>query len=200
MYQWHTRRVTVYRDGSKDMQVLRVEHEDSPDTNELQEQGLSPDRISRYRLPDTRSAVNHSVDIAGHKLYISVGTYEDGSPGEVFIVANKSGSTTRGYLDAIGGLISLGLQYGVPVDDIASRLEGTRFEPAGFTGNGNIKVTSSPLDYIGRWLKERFHSGGKPSGESPKVSTGELCPDCDGILYAGEGCMMCISCGYSKCG
>lgn len=110
----------------------------------------------RRRLPITRESIVHKFDIAGTEGYLIAGLYEDNSPGELFIVIAKEGSTLRGVMDGFAIMLSMSLQHGVPLETIISKLEGTSFEPSGITGNPEIPMTSSILDYIGRWLRLKF--------------------------------------------
>lgn len=109
-------------------------------------------RPKRNRLPETRQSITHKFSIAGHEGYLTVGLFEDGSPGEVFIKMAKQGSTTSGLVDTIAILTSLALQYGVPVEQLARKFEHTRFEPSGQTTNVEIELASSISDYIFVWL------------------------------------------------
>ncbi|MFC1596338.1 hypothetical protein ACFL5Q_00130 [Planctomycetota bacterium] len=115
-------------------------------------------RPLRHRLPDTRRSITHKFSIVGHEGYITVGLYEDGSPGEVFIRMAKMGSTVRGLVDTIAVLTSLALQYGVPIEDLARKFKDTRFEPSGHTRNPEIRTASSIVDYIFTWLRQTFSS------------------------------------------
>ncbi len=116
-------------------------------------------RPLRRRLPDTRPSITHKFDIAGHEGYITCGLFADGSPGEVFITMAKQGSTVGGLMDTIATLISLNLQYGVPLDAIVRKFEHMRFEPAGMTANPDIPIAKSPIDYLVRWLGMKFVCG-----------------------------------------
>ncbi|NNM84214.1 MAG: adenosylcobalamin-dependent ribonucleoside-diphosphate reductase [Phycisphaerales bacterium] len=117
------------------------------------------DRPLRRRLPDTRPSITHKFDINGHEGYITCGLFEDGSPGEVFITMAKQGSTVGGLMDAIATLISLNLQYGVPLSAMVRKFEHMRFEPAGMTRNGDIPFAKSVMDYLVRWLGMQFLPG-----------------------------------------
>jgi ribonucleoside-diphosphate reductase alpha chain len=117
------------------------------------------ERPLRRRLPDTRKALTHKFDVAGHEGYITVGLYQDGSPGEVFITMAKEGSTIGGLMDCIATLVSVSLQYGVPVDSLVRKFEHVRFEPSGMTRNGDIPFAKSLVDYIFRWLAMEFVPG-----------------------------------------
>jgi ribonucleoside-diphosphate reductase alpha chain len=117
------------------------------------------ERPLRRRLPDTRRAVTHKFDVAGHEGYITVGLYADESPGEVFITMAKEGSTIGGLMDTIATLVSVSLQYGVPVDSLVRKFEHVRFEPSGMTRNTEIPIAKSLVDYIFRWLAMEFVPG-----------------------------------------
>ena len=120
---------------------------------ELHEARFHP---SRRRLPDTRNSITHKFNISGHEGYITVGLYDDESPGELFLVIAKEGSTLRGMMDTVAVLTSLALQYGVPVEDLARKFEHSQFEPSGDTTNPEIRIASSITDYIFRWIGLRF--------------------------------------------
>ncbi|HET6249403.1 MAG TPA: LAGLIDADG family homing endonuclease [Tepidisphaeraceae bacterium] len=117
------------------------------------------ERPLRRRLPDTRSAKTHKFDVAGHEGYITVGLYDDGQPGEVFIRIAKEGSTIGGLMDTIATLVSVSLQYGVPVESLVRKFEHVRFEPSGMTRNPEIPMAKSLVDYIFRWLAMEFVPG-----------------------------------------
>ncbi|HWA97505.1 MAG TPA: vitamin B12-dependent ribonucleotide reductase, partial [Pirellulales bacterium] len=117
------------------------------------------ERPLRRRLPDTRNALTHKFDVGGHEGYITVGLYEDGSPGEVFITMAKEGSTIGGLMDCFGTAVSMSLQYGVPLEVYVSKFSHTRFEPMGHTKNPDIRIAKSIVDYIFRWLGIQFLPG-----------------------------------------
>jgi ribonucleoside-diphosphate reductase alpha chain len=112
----------------------------------------------RRRLPSERTAVTHKFDIAGHEGYITVGLYPDGQPGEIFLKMAKEGSTVSGLMDTFATTVSVALQYGVPLRDLVNKFAHVRFEPSGFTGNSEIPIAKSIVDYIFRWLGSRFLS------------------------------------------
>jgi len=114
------------------------------------------ERPLRRRLPDTRRSITHKFSIAGHEGYLTVGQYDDGLPGELFITMSKEGSTIGGLMDSLGTAISVALQYGVPLDSLVAKFSHQRFEPAGFTGNPDIPIAKSLVDYIFRWLGMEF--------------------------------------------
>ena len=132
------------------------------------------ERPLRRRLPDTRNAITHKFDISGHEGYLTVGLYEDGTPGEVFITMSKEGSTIGGVMDCLATLVSVALQYGVPIESLVRKFEHTRFEPSGMTRSRDIPFAKSPVDYIFRWLAMEFIDGYRaanaPERVSPKVS------------------------------
>ena len=112
----------------------------------------------RHRLPGERAAVTHKFDISGHEGYITVGLYPDGQPGEIFLKMAKEGSTVSGLMDSFATTVSVALQYGVPLRDLVNKFAHVRFEPSGFTGNQEIPIAKSIVDYIFRWLGSRFLS------------------------------------------
>ena len=111
---------------------------------------------SRARLPDTRRSVTHKFEVDQYKGYITVGFYDDGRPGEVFVKIAKHGSTISGLLDTIAVLTSMALQHGVPVESLAKKLEYARFEPSGLPKNPELKEVNSIVDYVFRWLGMQF--------------------------------------------
>ena len=113
----------------------------------------------RHRLPGERHSLTHKFAIAGHEGYITVGMYKDGTPGELFIRMAKEGSTVSGLMDSFATAVSLALQHGVPLKLMCEKFCHTRFEPSGFTGNQEIPIAKSVMDYIFRWLEIRFVSG-----------------------------------------
>jgi ribonucleoside-diphosphate reductase alpha chain len=115
-------------------------------------------RRQREKMPVERASITHKFSVGGHEGYITVGMYDDGRPGEIFIKMSKEGSTLSGVMDGLALTISLGLQYGVPLKVFVDKLLNTRFEPSGITANANIRFVSSVLDYIARWLGGRFIS------------------------------------------
>lgn len=142
--------ISIYRDGCKASQPLNV-------TKIVEKMVEIPELpLQRHRLPDERHSFTHKFNIAGFEGYLTVGCYADGSPGEVFINASKQGSTVGGLLDAVAILTSMALQYGVPLEMIATKMTNTRFEPAGFTQNPAIPQATSVVDYVYRWMEHKF--------------------------------------------
>jgi len=139
--------ISIYRDNSKRTQPLSTAMNKT-----IKEFG----RPYRRRLPDERQSITHKFSIAGHEGYITVGMYEDGSPGEIFITMAKEGSVVSGLMDAFATAISMALQYGVPLKVLCNKFSHMRFEPSGFTNNPNIPYGKSIMDYIFRWLAIKF--------------------------------------------
>jgi ribonucleoside-diphosphate reductase alpha chain len=141
--------VAVYRDGCKRSQPLSTGKE------KLAELGVAPTAVRR-KLPDERESITHKFSIGGHEGYITVGKYEDGSPGEIFITMAKEGSTISGLMDSFATMTSLALQHGVPLQLLVDKFTHTRFEPSGFTKNPEIPMAKSIMDYIFKWLAIKF--------------------------------------------
>ena len=128
-------------------------------TPTVEEQQSAPPRALRHRLPGERASLTHKFNIAGHEGYITVGLYKDHNPGELFIRMAKEGSTVSGLMDSFATAISVALQHGVPLKLLCDKFSHTRFEPSGFTGNPDIPIAKSVMDYIFRWLDLRFVTG-----------------------------------------
>src|SRR5262245_7460990 len=125
----------------------------------MEQQESAPPRAVRHRLPGERASITHKFGIAGHEGYITVGLYKDGTPGELFIRMAKEGSTVSGLMDSFAMAVSLALQHGVPIKLLCEKFQHTRFEPSGFTGNPEIPIAKSVMDYIFRWFEIRFVTG-----------------------------------------
>jgi ribonucleoside-diphosphate reductase alpha chain len=172
--------VAIYRDGSKRSQPLNTKKtNEGGDKTAAAATGASPllesqlqqleseviklrseaGKPLRRRLSDTRTAITHKFDIAGHEGYLTVGLFEDGQPGELFITMAKEGSTIGGLMDSIGTLTSMAFQYGVPLEALVKKFAHQRFEPSGFTKNAEIRNASSITDYVFRWLALQFIPG-----------------------------------------
>jgi ribonucleoside-diphosphate reductase alpha chain len=132
----------------------------------------------RHRMPDTRNSMTHRFEIAGHEGYITVGLYDDGQPGELFITMSKEGSTIGGLMDTVGTLTSIALQYGVPLESLVKKFAYQRFEPSGFTKNPDIRHATSITDYVFRWLACQFIKGYKeatsPNRAQPDLPLKEI--------------------------
>jgi ribonucleoside-diphosphate reductase alpha chain len=153
--------VAVYRDGSKRTQPLSTSAASAASGEEAP---------PRRRLPDERKAITHKFSIAGHEGYVTAGMYEDGSPGELFIVMAKEGSVISGLLDSFATAVSLALQYGVPLEVLVDKFSHGRYEPSGFTNNPEIRVASSITDYIFRWLALKFLPAGDGPGDAASIA------------------------------
>ena len=169
--------VAIYRDGSKRSQPLNTKRTNAgeekapvPESSTLEarikELEKEVARLSelagkplRRRLSDTRTAITHKFDIAGHEGYLTVGLFENNQPGELFITMAKEGSTIGGLMDGIGTLTSLALQYGVPLEALVRKFAHVRFEPSGFTKNPEIRNAASITDYVFRWMAFQFVPG-----------------------------------------
>jgi ribonucleoside-diphosphate reductase alpha chain len=213
--------VAVYRDGCKRTQPLNTSLDTStPKSKEAVKVEYKP---VRRKLPVERAAITHKFSVAGHEGYITVGQYEDGSPGEIFLVMAKEGSVVSGLMDAFATSVSLALQYGVPLDALSNKFMHMRFEPSGFTGNPEIPIAKSIMDYIFRWMDLRF--GEKVEAvsteteamvEPPTVNTVDEdsvsreeavfttqadappCTSCGSIMVRSGACYKCFNCGSTS--
>jgi ribonucleoside-diphosphate reductase alpha chain len=213
--------IAIYRDGSKRTQPLNT----SSGVDAAGKTPVAGGPVQR-KLPVERRAITHKFNIAGHEGYITVGMYDDGAPGEIFINMSKEGSTVSGLMDAFARAISYALQYGVPLEVLADKFAHTRFEPSGFTGNENIPYAKSITDYIFRWLALKFLPPEKQAlagvmGESsettaPASAAPELkaaapltrpprlfedappCSTCGSIMVRNGSCYKCLNCGATS--
>lgn len=184
--------VAVYRDGSKRTQPLSTSKEQAVSKGQLASTGLEltpkeiqliqslrkandgpsgPPPAVRYKLPSERRSFTHKFSIGGHEGYVTVGLYEDGSPGEIFVRMAKEGSVIAGLMDSFATSISMALQHGVPIHILCDKFRGTRFEPSGFTGNQQIPIATSIMDYLFRWLLLRFPN---VEDDQPKATEAQL--------------------------
>jgi ribonucleoside-diphosphate reductase alpha chain len=149
--------VAIYRDGSKRTQPLNTgKTEKAVETATAAVIASTDDRMQRRKLPDERKSITHKFDIAGHEGYITVGMYEDGTPGEIFVTMSKQGSTISGLMDSFATAISFALQYGVPLQFLVDKFSHMRFEPSGFSKNPQIPYAKSIVDYLFRWMASKF--------------------------------------------
>jgi ribonucleoside-diphosphate reductase alpha chain len=158
--------IAVYRDNSKRSQPLSTGKKSGTDAIDPEVVAALKKQLAkaqaeaalphRRRLPAERTAVTHKFEISGHEGYITVGLYPDGQPGEIFLKMAKEGSTVSGLMDSFATTVSVALQYGVPLRDLVNKFAHVRFEPSGFTGNQEIPIAKSIVDYIFRWLGSRF--------------------------------------------
>jgi ribonucleoside-diphosphate reductase alpha chain len=202
--------LAIYRDGSKRSQPLNTS---------LQEAKQEITKPIRRRLPDERKSITHKFSVAGHDGYITVGMYDDGTPGEIFVVMAKQGSVVSGLMDTVATSISLALQYGVPLKVLVDKFSHSRFEPSGFTNNPSIPIAKSIVDYIFRWLGQKFLSTEEhvPAGNSGSTEIGQAefiqnherqvfqsqadappCPECGAIMVRNAACYKCLNCGTTN--
>ena len=209
--------LAIYRDGSKRTQPLSTK---VPEKNKTED---TEPRPVRRRLPDERQAVTHKFSIVGHEGYLTVGLFEDGQPGEIFLRMSKEGSTVSGLMDAFATAISVALQYGVPLESLIRKFSHMRFEPAGFTGNKDVPIAKSIMDYIFRWLAIKFLSEKERPAitnddtddmVAPVSTTNTLeaheqavyvaqadapsCPDCGSLMTRNGSCYVCRECGTTS--
>jgi ribonucleoside-diphosphate reductase alpha chain len=190
----------------------------------VQQEDLSgPPAANRHRLPDERVGLTHHFSIAGHEGYLTVGLYPNGQPGEIFIRMAKEGSTIAGLMECFGTVVSVSLQHGVPLKVLCDKLSHTRFEPSGWTGNGELGYAKSIMDYLFRWMELRFLSGkqlplfthqmavaerqgseeanhGTASvsqylHNSYEVGDAPLCVICGSLMIRNGSCHKCANCG-----
>jgi len=170
-WKYGLKAVAIYRDNSKRSQPLsaagkkdKIEEKAVVEAVPAKPEPPSPEqhelftRAMRRKLPSERSSITHKFSIGGHEGYLTVGKYEDGAPGEIFIKMAKEGSTLSGIMDAFALSVSIALQYGVPLRALVDKFINSRFEPSGYTGNPDIRYAKSIVDYIGRWLGAKFIS------------------------------------------
>lgn len=169
--------IAIYRDGCKRQQALTT-------SKEADSQKANREKVSvstrgeefvprRRRLPDERRAVTHKFSVAGHEGYLTIGLYDDGSPGEMFVTMSKEGSTLSGLINSFATAVSVGLQYGVPLSILAKKFVHVRFEPSGFTTHAEIRIAKSIVDYIFRWMALRFLSAEEARGLGVNVAEKE---------------------------
>jgi len=180
--------IAVYRDGCKRSQPLSTSKEEAkasvPAAVEDVAVSAAP-RPARRKLPDERHAITHKFSIAGHEGYITVGMYEDGKPGEIFLVMAKEGSTISGLMDAFATSISMALQYGVPLEALVEKFSHVRFEPSGFTKNSEIPYAKSITDYIFRWLASKFLSAEHQQAVGVQTTEASLKPHSGPVVASG---------------
>jgi ribonucleoside-diphosphate reductase alpha chain len=149
--------ISIYRDGSKRTQPLNTSKSKEMAAAPVVEKVIVHQPVRR-KLPDERHAITHKFEIAGHEGYITVGLYEDNTPGEIFLVMAKEGSTISGFADAFAQAISYALQYGVPLQVLVDKFSHVRFEPSGMTKNPEVRFAKSIVDYVFRWMATKFLS------------------------------------------
>ncbi len=208
--------IAVYRENSKKIQPVSTSDE---------ERGESKAKPRRRRLPMTRKSITHKFSIAGHEGYITVGMYDDGTPGEMFVKMAKEGTVVSGLMDSLATVASIALQFGVPLEVLVAKFAHTRFEPAGITENPNIRFAKSIMDYIGRWLAITFlppekqptgkgmwhpmdqENGGaieKGGNHQPNPSAyvvqadAPVCESCGTLMTRNGNCYKCDNCGNTS--
>jgi len=168
----------------------------------------------RRRLPDERKAIVHHFKVGGYEGYLTVGLYGEGRPGEIFITTAKEGSTVSGLMDCFATAVSLALQYGVPLKVLCDKFSHTRFEPSGWSGSPEIGYAKSFMDYIFRWLRNRFlpPDSPPPTGAEAQATTSApayllaeragkdqadapACKGCGAIMSPSGLCYRCPNCG-----
>jgi ribonucleoside-diphosphate reductase alpha chain len=215
--------VAIYRDNSKRVQPLSSSKDKKALVTAAVPVVVSGSQAAekivyrpvRHKLPDERQSITHKFSIGGHEGYITVGMYEDGMPGEIFITMAKEGSTISGLMDSFATAISYNLQYGVPLKFLVDKFGHVRFEPSGWTGNQQIPYAKSIPDYIFRWLGSKFlgpEYALTEAGDAPVLrptepeaqeklpfpavaSDAPLCSECGGMMTRNGSCYKCENCG-----
>jgi len=222
--------VAIYRDGCKRTQPLNTARSESEAPSSVTPHGEAvessdargPMRPVRRRLPDTRTSITHKFSIGGHEGYVTVGLYEDGAPGEIFIVMAKEGSVVSGLVDSFATAISLALQYGVPLKVLIDKFTNVHFEPSGITTNPEIRFARSITDYVFQWMALRFlpdhpvvaerrvHNNASPAAAGANASEAgpsmnlqlltdsPSCPDCGSLMVRNASCYRCHNCGTTN--
>ncbi len=171
----------------------------------------------RRRLPNERKAIVHHFNVGGYEGYLTVGFYEDGTVGEIFITTAKEGSTVSGLMDCFATAMSLALQYRVPLKVLCDKFSHTRFEPSGWSGNPEIGYAKSLTDYIARWLALKFlprttpsptGAGAQTPASAPAHLSGDglgdgqadapACKECGAIMTRSGACYRCANCGSTS--
>lgn len=217
--------IAIYRDGSKRTQPLSTSRKGKEQTPAADQRpsGDAPMRPVRRKLPDERRSITHKFSIAGHEGYITVGMYDDGRPGEIFLTMSKEGSTISGLMDTIATMTSLALQYGVPLETLVNKFAHMRFEPSGVTPNPDIRFAKSIPDYIFRWLGLKFLPKESQPPQETKSLNGNLqpttsesgfrtreeeifalqadapaCSECGALMIRNGACYKCLNCGATQ--
>ena len=222
--------IAIYRDGSKKAQPMSAAAKPAEKTLEaplLSVPAIVPSaRPYRRRLPEERQSLTHKFKVGGHEGYITVGMYEDGQPGEIFVTMAKEGSTISGLMDSFATAISLALQHGVPLRLLVDKFSHTRFEPSGWSGNAEIGYAKSIMDYLFRWMGLKFldHQPPPPrgvedvhgdrgeaqeqlesAGQIPLITNGAAtatdappCHNCGSIMVPNGACYKCVNCGETS--
>jgi ribonucleoside-diphosphate reductase alpha chain len=217
--------IAIYRDGCKRTQPLSTGV--AADEDETSAAATASAALARRKLPDTRRSLTHKFSVGGHDGYITVGLYENGQPGEIFVTLGKAGSTLAGFADAFATAISFSLQHGVELRFLVDKFAHVRFEPSGFTGNPSIPIAKSIIDYVFRWLAQEFlpqeerppetkealngsdleSDGSGRSGQQLLDREREVyvaqadappCHECGSIMIRNGACYACVNCGATS--
>ncbi len=223
IYAWEQglKAVAIYRENSKRSQPLNTKKTEGEMVKKTQQ--VVQVVMQRKRLPQTRKAITHKFELAGHEGYLTVGLYDDGKPGEIFLTMHKVGSTVNGLVDAWATSVSLNLQSNVPVDSLFKKFRHQKFEPSGFVKYDNepgeldknaipIRTASSIIDYVSQYMLSKFGTGTQiVEIEAPNLEIkqeveeqtsitdfgheGLVCPQCGGpAKRIGNCAIMCSSC------
>ena len=220
--------IAIYRDNSKRTQPLNASHGKKAKEPGARASENTVFKPVRRKLPAVRRAMTHKFSIGGHEGYITVGMYDDGKPGEIFLVMAKEGSAISGLMDSFATAISLALQYGVPLKVLIDKFSHVRFEPSGHTGNQEVPFAKSIVDYIFRWLASKFLSteeqlqagvhvqekaNAPGSEETPRnaetkpltdlksmyaMDDAPTCAGCGSIMVRNGSCYKCMNCGETS--
>jgi ribonucleoside-diphosphate reductase alpha chain len=210
--------IAIYRDGCKRSQPLSAGKSEESEKAAV----AAAAQPRRRKLPDTRHSMTHKFSVAGHDGYITVGLFEDGAPGEIFITLGKAGSTLAGFADSFATAISFSLQHGVELRFLVDKFTHVRFEPSGFTGNPEIPIAKSIIDYVFRWMALRF----LPKEEQPETpvqangveieaeaeaqkqarehavyvrqADAPPCAECGSLMIRNGACYACLNCGSTS--
>ncbi len=214
--------IAIYRDGCKRTQPMSTGKETR--TQAVAAASPAP-QLRRRKLPDTRHSITHKFSVAGFEGYATVGLFEDGKPGEIFITLGKAGSTLAGFADAFATAISFALQHGVELRFLVDKFSHARFEPSGFTSNPQIPMAKSIVDYVFRWMAIQF----LPKEDQPEPATSAAngseiereaaasdnlsareravfiaqadappCHECGEIMVRNGACYVCVNCGATS--
>jgi ribonucleoside-diphosphate reductase alpha chain len=212
--------IAIYRDGSKRTQPLSTSASGSTAAS------FSDKHVRRLKLPDTRKSITHKFSVGSFEGYMTVGLYENGQPGEIFVTLGKAGSTLAGFADSFATAVSFALQHGVELRFLAEKFSHVRFEPSGYTGNEDIPFAKSIVDYVFRWMALTFledsereasvalfpEAPGQGQTEGEKLRglnnyEGKLfitqadsppCTECGSLMIRNGSCYACINCGTTS--
>ncbi len=215
--------IAIYRNGCKRTQPLSAGKEKDKEAEKARAVAAAS-ALRRRKLPDTRHSVTHKFSVAGFEGYITVGLYEDGKPGEIFITLGKAGSTLAGFADAFATAISFALQHGVELRFLVDKFTHVRFEPSGFTGNPEIPLAQSIVDYVFRWMALEFlpkedqpakavsTNGTEIEPDAPirrdlserehevfvRQADAPPCAECGQLMVRNGACYVCVNCGSTS--